>query len=278
MTRATIIVGAGFAGLTAAERLAAAGREVVVCEARDRVGGRVWSQRLPAADGPAGLIERGGEFITGGYDLTEATAARLGLGLDGMAINYPDRELRPGPGPAPAALLAGAEAAAAAAAGSPAGADAAASSPPSVEPMPRSARCSRRGCRARSPIPFDDLDCPLPAPSPLSGPVGGNEAGPRRKPGDRYGAGDAAARPGPARAAAVRELRRDEAVTSGCVGDAADLSRRLRRRGAGGAAPGAPTSTRPSRHGDRRGDRGDPDQPRREAGGAAALGRRRRGR
>jgi len=104
-------VGAGFAGLAAAERLAAAGLEVIVLEARERVGGRVWSTRL--ADG---IVERGGEFITGGYDETERTAARLGIALAGMGIDYPDRELRPGPGPDRDALRSGAEAAAAAAA------------------------------------------------------------------------------------------------------------------------------------------------------------------
>ena len=108
--RRIAVVGAGFAGLAAAERLAGAGREVVVLDARDRIGGRVWSQELPGG----GLIERGGEFITGGYDATEETAARLGIALDGMAINYPDRELRPGPGPDADALLGGAVAAAAA--------------------------------------------------------------------------------------------------------------------------------------------------------------------
>lgn len=82
---------------------------MVVIEARDRVGGRVWSQELPGG----GLVERGGEFITGGYEATEETAARLGVALDGMAINYPDRELRPGPGPGADALLTGAVAAAA---------------------------------------------------------------------------------------------------------------------------------------------------------------------
>jgi monoamine oxidase len=36
------VIGAGFAGLVAADELQRAGAEVVVLEARDRVGGRVW--------------------------------------------------------------------------------------------------------------------------------------------------------------------------------------------------------------------------------------------
>jgi monoamine oxidase len=109
--RRVAVIGAGLAGLAAAERLAAAGLEPVVLEARDRLGGRVWSAELAG-----GIVERGGEFITGGYDETERTAARLGIALAGMGINYPDRELRPGPGPDPGALRSGAEAAAAASA------------------------------------------------------------------------------------------------------------------------------------------------------------------
>lgn len=41
----TIVVGAGVAGLTAARLLTQDGRRVVVLEARDRVGGRVWTDR-----------------------------------------------------------------------------------------------------------------------------------------------------------------------------------------------------------------------------------------
>ena len=45
-----VVAGAGFAGLLAADRAARAGHEVVVLEARDRVGGRVWSRELVPGD------------------------------------------------------------------------------------------------------------------------------------------------------------------------------------------------------------------------------------
>jgi len=93
MTRACVI-GAGLAGLVAAEALAAEGLEVDVLEARDRVGGPVWSDRLEAGT----LIERGGEFLTAGYTTTERLAARMGCELVGMGIRYPDRRLHPDPG------------------------------------------------------------------------------------------------------------------------------------------------------------------------------------
>jgi monoamine oxidase len=72
-----VVVGAGLSGLAAAEALLAAGREVVVLEARDRVGGRVWSRRL--ANGA--VVEMGAEFVLPGNTVVEETAARLGLGL-----------------------------------------------------------------------------------------------------------------------------------------------------------------------------------------------------
>jgi|CXWL01.1.fsa_nt_gi monoamine oxidase len=44
-----LVLGAGIAGLTAARDLAAAGLRVVVLEARDRVGGRLWTDRTTAS-------------------------------------------------------------------------------------------------------------------------------------------------------------------------------------------------------------------------------------
>jgi monoamine oxidase len=73
-----VVAGAGFAGLMAADRVAQAGHEVVVLEARDRVGGRVWSQELVPGD-PRTVVERGGEFVLDGYDLMRAVAGELGL-------------------------------------------------------------------------------------------------------------------------------------------------------------------------------------------------------
>jgi monoamine oxidase len=57
-----IVVGAGVAGLIAGRNLARAGRRVILLEARDRAGGRVWS--LPA-DGHDRAAELGAEFIHG---------------------------------------------------------------------------------------------------------------------------------------------------------------------------------------------------------------------
>jgi monoamine oxidase len=68
------VVGAGFAGLTAARRLTAAGRSVVVVEARDRVGGRIWTQRLP--DGTP--VDRGGAWLAPQHDAIFGLAREVG--------------------------------------------------------------------------------------------------------------------------------------------------------------------------------------------------------
>ena len=91
-----VVVGAGFAGLMAADRVASAGHEVVVLEARDRVGGRVWSQELVPGD-PCRVIERGGEFVLDGYEVMRAVLAGLGLELADTTMSYYEREPRGGP-------------------------------------------------------------------------------------------------------------------------------------------------------------------------------------
>lgn len=88
-----VVVGAGFAGLMAATELVARGHEVVVLEARDRVGGRVWSQRLVDGD-PRTVIERGAEFVLAGYDVMRRVLDGLGLELADMGMSYGVRELR----------------------------------------------------------------------------------------------------------------------------------------------------------------------------------------
>jgi monoamine oxidase len=90
-----VVAGAGFAGLLAAYRVARAGHEVVVLEARDRVGGRVWSQELVPGD-PRTVVERGAEFVLDGYDLMRALADEFGLQLAEMAMSYYEREPRGG--------------------------------------------------------------------------------------------------------------------------------------------------------------------------------------
>jgi monoamine oxidase len=85
------VIGAGLAGLAAADALRRAGADVVVLEARDRVGGRVWS--VPFA---GGVAERGAEFVFAGDEELHAAVDRLGLGLYRKGTHYGDREPRGG--------------------------------------------------------------------------------------------------------------------------------------------------------------------------------------
>jgi monoamine oxidase len=85
-----VVVGAGLAGLSAADELRRGGAEVVVLEARDRVGGRVWSQRL---DNGA-IVEMGAEFVLPGNTEIVDLAGRLGLGLWDKGMRYGRREPR----------------------------------------------------------------------------------------------------------------------------------------------------------------------------------------
>ncbi|HSP02250.1 MAG TPA: flavin monoamine oxidase family protein [Acidimicrobiales bacterium] len=69
-----VVVGAGFAGLTAARELVGAGRSVVVLEGRDRVGGRTCTEEHLGT-----WIDLGGQWIGPGQDRIVALVDELGL-------------------------------------------------------------------------------------------------------------------------------------------------------------------------------------------------------
>ncbi len=69
------VVGAGFAGLTAALRLKQAGRSVALLEARDRIGGRTFTETR--ADGT--WIDRGGAWVGPGQDRIYALMSEFGV-------------------------------------------------------------------------------------------------------------------------------------------------------------------------------------------------------
>jgi monoamine oxidase len=73
-----VVLGAGLAGLAAARALAAAGRDVVVLEARDRVGGRVLDHPLEQG----GVLELGGQYCTPARYGTVANHAILALAAE----------------------------------------------------------------------------------------------------------------------------------------------------------------------------------------------------
>jgi monoamine oxidase len=64
MTESTdvVIIGAGAAGLAAAQRLHKHKREIIVLEARDRIGGRMWTLHPKSLEVP---VELGAEFVHG---------------------------------------------------------------------------------------------------------------------------------------------------------------------------------------------------------------------
>ena len=90
------VVGAGYSGLQAARDLVAGGLDVVVLEARDRVGGRVLTEETPAGV----VIDRGGMWIGPTQDRLSALADEFGVGtyptfLDGSNIEVRDGACHP---------------------------------------------------------------------------------------------------------------------------------------------------------------------------------------
>lgn len=75
-----IVIGAGFAGLSAAEQLLKLGKRPLIIEARDRVGGRTHTSKIEQI----GWVDLGGQWIGPGQDHIYALAARLGRSVWSM--------------------------------------------------------------------------------------------------------------------------------------------------------------------------------------------------
>jgi monoamine oxidase len=70
-----LIIGAGAAGLAAGRKLHDAGRRILILEARNRIGGRVWTEQS-FAPGP---VELGAEFIHGENVMTHHLVKAAGF-------------------------------------------------------------------------------------------------------------------------------------------------------------------------------------------------------
>ena len=69
-----LVVGAGATGLSAAYALSKADRSVLVLEARERVGGRLWTRKVDGVD-----LEIGGQWVSPDQDALIAMLDELGL-------------------------------------------------------------------------------------------------------------------------------------------------------------------------------------------------------
>ena len=90
--KAVAVVGAGFAGLAAARELVDGGYGVTVLEARDRVGGRVWTVRLSNGE----VAELGAEWVMPDDAEVRRWTGRFGVPLVEAGVDYRRREA-PGP-------------------------------------------------------------------------------------------------------------------------------------------------------------------------------------
>ena len=83
------MVGAGLAGLACAWTVQREGHDVVVLEARERVGGRTWSTTLPNGV----VVERGGEWIEAEQHVVRGFCAELGLPLAPHGVRFHRRRV-----------------------------------------------------------------------------------------------------------------------------------------------------------------------------------------
>lgn len=109
-----VIVGAGLAGLSAARKLVAAGRNVLVVEARDRVGGRSLNRAVSASGAtPGTVVEVGGQWVGPTQDRVLALIDELGLSTfktfnTGKLVDFRDARRSEYSGRIPPGALAGA--------------------------------------------------------------------------------------------------------------------------------------------------------------------------
>lgn len=102
-----IVVGGGFAGVIAAREAAAAGHNVLLLEARDRLGGRVWTRKYAGADLE---VEIGGTWLLPGHDALLQEMQRYGVGTASTPMpqrfvtRVADHDVRPAATPGEPAL------------------------------------------------------------------------------------------------------------------------------------------------------------------------------